>query len=85
MIKDMEQAYRDIKNSIDTALELGREQGLAEGIEQRRAEGIEQGRAEGIEQGRAQIVLSMLAKGLDIAAVSELTGLSVEEIRTLQK
>ncbi len=69
MIKDMEQAYRDIKNSIDTALELGREQGLAEGIE----------------QGRAEIVLSMLAKGLDIAAVSELTGLSVEEIRTLQK
>ena len=81
MIKDMEQAYRDIKNSIDTALELGREQGLAEGIEQGRAEG----RAEGIEQGRAQIVLSMLAKGLDIAAVSELTGLSVEDIRTLQK
>ncbi|MBO5205427.1 MAG: hypothetical protein J6B47_05700 [Prevotella sp.] len=81
MIKDMEQAYRDIKNSIDTALELGREQGLAEGIEQGRAEG----RAEGIEQGRAQIVLSMLAKGLDIATVSELTGLSVEEIRTLQK
>lgn len=77
----MEQAYRDIKNSIDTALELGREQGLAEGIEQGRAEG----RAEGIEQGRAQIVLSMLAKGLDIATVSELTGLSVEEIRTLQK
>ena len=81
----MEQAYRDIKNSIDTALELGREQGLAEGIEQGRAEG----RAEGIEQGRAkgraEIVLSMLAKGLDIAAVSELTGLSVEEIRTLQK
>lgn len=57
----MEQAYRDIKNSIDTALELGRE------------------------QGRAQIVLSMLAKGLDIATVSELTGLSVEDIRTLQK
>jgi len=81
MIKDMEQAYRDIKNSIDTALELGREQGLAEGIEQGRAEG----RAEGIEQGRAEIVLYMLAKGLDIAAVSELTGLSVEEIRTLQK
>ena len=81
----MEQAYRDIKNSIDTALELGREQGLAEGIEQGRAEG----RAEGIEQGRAKeraaIALSMLAKGLDIAAVSELTGLSVEEIRTLQK
>lgn len=69
----MEQAYRDIKNSIDTALELGREQGLAEGIEQGRAE------------GRAEIVLSMLAKGLDIATVSELTGLSVEEIRTLQK
>jgi len=73
MIKDMEQAYRDIKNSIDTALELGRELGLAEGIEQGRA------------KERAAIVLSMLAKGLDIAAVSELTGLSIDEIRTLQK
>lgn len=75
--EDSLKAYRDIKNSIDTALELGREQGLAEGIEQ--------GRAEGKAEGRAQIVLSMLAKGLDIATVSELTGLSVEEIRTLQK
>ena len=75
--EDSLKAYRDIKNSIDTALELGREQGLAEGIEQ--------GRAEGKAEGRAQIALSMLAKGLDIATVSELTGLSVEEIRTLQK
>ena len=95
--EDSLKAYRDIKNSIDTALELGREQGRvegrvegrAEGIEQGRAEGIEQGRVEGIEQGRAKeraaIALSMLAKGLDIATVSELTGMSVEEIHTLQK
>ena len=55
--EDSLKAYRDIKNSIDTALEKGLEQGLERGIEQGKAIGkaigIEQGKALGIEQGKA--------------------------------
>lgn len=42
--EDSLKAYRDIKNSLDTAKEEGR----AEGREEGRAEGREEGRAEGI-------------------------------------
>ena len=36
-------AYRDIKNSIDTAKREGKEEGLAEGMEKGLAEGMEKG------------------------------------------
>lgn len=70
--EDSLKAYRDIKNSIDTALEEGMERGL------------EQGRAEGRIEGRMEIVRAMLAKGMDIDMISELTGVSADEIHTLQ-
>jgi len=46
-----------------------------------REEGLVQGRAE----GRADIVRAMLAKGMAVAIVAELTGLSVAEIDTLRR
>ena len=39
--EDSLKAYRDIKNSIDTALEKGREEGMAKGLEKGREEGME--------------------------------------------
>ncbi len=93
--EDSLKAYRDIKNSIDTAIEQGIEKGRAEGIEQGRAEGmqqgiakgIEQGRAEGIEQGRAEgiakVAKSMLAKGIDAKTIADITGLPEEDINRL--
>ena len=48
--EDSLKAYRDIKNSLDTAKEEGR----AEGREEGRAEGREEGRAEGREEGRKE-------------------------------
>ena len=56
--EDSLKAYRDIKNSLDTAKEEGR----AEGREEGRAEGREEGRAEGI----AMVTKMMFAKGMDI-------------------
>ena len=47
-------AYRDIKNSIDTAKREGKEEGLAEGMEKGLAEGMEKGLAEGMEKGLAE-------------------------------
>ena len=39
---------------------------------------------EGRAEGRIEIVQAMFAKGMDIDTISELTGLSVDEIRALQ-
>ena len=79
----------------------GVEKGMAEGLEKGRAEGIEKGRAEGIEKGRAQgkeeglaegmvkgkieIAKTMLAKGMSVEMIAEITGLTVEEITKTTK
>lgn len=73
--EDSLKAYRDVKNSIDTALEKGR----AEGREEGRAEG----RAEG-ERGMALLIArKLLAQGMDVKTVADMTGLSEEEFDRL--
>ena len=66
-------AYRDIKNSIDTAKREGKEEGLAEGMEK------------GMTQRSLEIARKMLANGMDTATVMEITGLSAEEILLLKR
>ena len=98
-------AYRDIKNSIDTAKREGKEEGLAEGMEKGLAEGMEKGLAEGMEKGLAEgmekglaegmekgmsqrsleIARTMLAKGMDVATVMEITGLSERQLKQLKE
>ena len=81
--EDSLKAYRDIKNSLDTAKEEGR----AEGREEGRAEGREEGRAEGREEGRAEgiamVAKMMFTKGIDIDAIASMTGLSTYEVESL--
>ena len=81
--EDNLKAYRDIKNSLDTAKEEGR----AEGREEGRAEGREEGRAEGREEGRAEgialVAKMMFTKGMDIDAIASMTGLSTDEVESL--
>ena len=85
-------AYRDIKNSIDTAKREGKEEGLAEGMEKGLAEGMEKGLAEGMKKGMEkgmnkrslEIARKMLAKGMDEASIMDMTGLTAEEIKLLK-
>ena len=70
-------AYRDIKNSIDTAKREGKEEGLAEGMEK----GIEKG----MNQRSLEIARTMLAKGMDVATVMEITGLSKSQLLQLKE
>ena len=58
-------AYRDIKNSIDTAKREGKEEGLAEGMEKGLAQGMEKGLAQGMEKGLAQGMEKGLAQGME--------------------
>ena len=57
-------AYRDIKNSIDTAKREGKEEGLAEGMEKGLAEGMKKGLAEGMEKGMNKRSLEIARKML---------------------
>ena len=65
-------AYRDIKNSIDTAKREGKEEGLAEGMEK------------GMNKRSLEIARKMLANGMDAAMVMEITGLSESQLQQLK-
>ncbi len=73
--EDCLKAYRDVKNSIDTALERGR----AEGLE----EGMQKGRTEGEKETKEKMALKLLSLGVPLDTVSEASGLSREEIERL--
>lgn len=65
--EDSLKAYRDIKNSIDTAKEEGREEG----------------RVEGIAKEKLATAKRLLGMGLTQEQVAKGTGLSIEEIERL--
>ena len=81
--EDSLKAYRDIKNSLDTAKEQGREEGLEEGL----AKGREEGRAEGREEGRAEgialVAKAMYAKGMDVDTIASMVGMAKDEVERL--
>ena len=81
-------AYRDIKNSIDTAKQEGLAEGLEIGMAKGMKQGIEKGMKQGMEKGMnlrsLEIAKKMLAKGLDEASVMDMTGLTAEEIKLLK-
>ena len=85
-------AYRDIKNSVDTAkregIAEGMDKGMKQGMEKSMKQGIEKGMKQGMEKGLEQrsleIARKMLAKGMDAASVMEITGLSAEQMQQLK-
>ena len=81
-------AYRDIKNSVDTAkregIAEGKEIGMKEGMEKGMKQGREEGRAEGMNLRSLEIARKMLAKGMDEASIMDMTGLTAEEIKLLK-
>ena len=85
-------AYRDIKNSVDTAkregiaegMEKGMKQGMEKGMKQGMEKGMKQGMKQGLEQRSLEIARKMLAKGMDATSVMEITGLSAEQMQQLK-
>ena len=84
-------AYRDIKNSVDTAKREGKQEGLAEGIEIGREKGMKEGMEKGMEKGRAEgkheanteTAQRLLAMGLSAEQISKATQLPLEIIKNL--
>ena len=73
-------AYRDIKNSIDTA----KQKGLAEGMEKGMELGMEKGMKKGMNQKALDIARNMLADGVDINLIMKYSGLTQEQIEKLK-
>lgn len=76
--------YRDWRNVLDNAQYegyiLGLERGRAEGIEKGRAEG----RTEGVNAEKRATAIRMLSLGMDKETISQITGLSLQEIEELK-
>ena len=68
-------AYRDIKNSIDTA----KQEGLAEGIEI----GMKKGKEEGKHEANTETAQRLLSMGLSAEQVAKATQLPLEIIKNL--
>ena len=82
--EDSCKAYRDLKNSLDTALRQGRAEGHAKGLE----EGLVKGHAKGLEEGREEEKMEMAKNlkslGVDVKTIMKASGLTEEQIERLR-
>ena len=67
------------------ALEEGVEQGLEKGLETGLKTGLKQGREEGVREGVRQVAIEMLASGMSVEQVHQLTKLPMQEIRQIEQ
>lgn len=74
-----EQAYRDIKNSLDTA----KAEGLAEGFGKGRVEGRAEGLAKGRSETLVEVAKNLLSIGTPIESIMKVTGMTEDEIKNL--
>ena len=71
MIDERIRIQENYDMTMETAIDEAREEGLAQGIERGRHE------------GRLELIRKMLSRGLPLKVVSDVTGLSSEELEAL--
>ncbi len=82
--EDSKKCYRDIKNSMDTAFEEGKDEGKVEWKE----EGLKQGEIKGLKKGRIEgkkaMIIEIIRKGvsnnMSVETLTHLTGLAEKEV-----
>lgn len=67
MIDERIRIQENYDMTLETAIDEAREEGLVQGLE----------------QGRKQLVCEMVSRGMSPDLISEMTGLTIEEIETL--
>ena len=86
--EDSRKAYRDIKNSIDTARREGHAEGHAEGLAEGRAKGLAEGRAEErakAESEKQDIARQLLTTGMSAEQVASITKLPLDTVREMAR
>ena len=85
---ESQKEYWDYYSTMSTSYNKGHAKGRAEGRAEGLAEGEAKGRAEGLAEGRTEERMAnarrMKELGLDCSVISQVTGLAVEEIETLE-
>ena len=79
MIDERIRIQENYDMTLETAIDEAREEGLVQGLEQGLEKGLEQGRNE----ERLQLIRKMVSRGMTPDLISDITGLSIEEIDTL--
>ena len=79
MIDERIRIQENYDMTLETAIDEAREEGLVQGMEQGLEKGLEQGRNE----ERLQLIRKMVSRGMTPELISDMTGLSLEEIETI--
>ena len=79
MIDERIRIQENYDMTMETAIDEAREEGLERGIEKGLEQGLERGRYE----GQLELIRKMLSRGLPLEVVSDVTGLSLEELEAL--
>ena len=77
------------RNDYYSAKNIAREEGREEGLKEGKIEGEKKGREEGLKEGEKnksiEIAKNMLKLNIDINIISQSTGLTINEIKELNK
>ena len=79
MIDERIRIQENYDMTMETAIDEAREEGLVQGLEQGLEKGLEQGRNE----ERLQLIRKMVSRGMTPDLISDMTGLSIEEIKSM--
>jgi len=78
-------ALSDIKNTrvYQDALQEGEQKGLQRGLTRGLTRGLQKGWKKGKQEGKQEIALNLIKVGMSVDQVSQVTGLTVEQVREL--
>ena len=79
MIDERIRIQENYDMTLETAIDEAREEGLEQGLEQGLEKGLEQGRNE----ERLQLIRKMVSRGMSPELISDMTGLTIEEIKSM--
>ena len=79
MIDERIRIQENYDMTMETAIYEAREEGIEKGLEQ----GLEQGLERGRHEGQLELIRKMLSNGLSLEVVSDVNGLSLEELEAL--
>ena len=83
MIDERIRIQENYDMTMETAIDEAREEGLETGLEQGLERGLKQGLERGRHEERLELIRKMLSKGQSLEVVSDLTGLSLEELEAM--
>ena len=83
MIDERIRIQENYDMTLETAIDEAREEGLVQGMEQGLEKGLEQGLEQGRNEERLQLIRKMVSRGMTPELISDMAGLSLEEIETI--